>query len=515
VARSVSKDLLVCGDAIGRVKLFKYPCANPRAEGRIFKGHSNKVSSVSFTAGDNYLLSTSVGSANARGCTFQWLHVSVEHAQWYREHQQLKRENEDLAIDIKQKLKHRSRGGGNGHGNKRRFFESALESRALRDPGEYKHQAPEVNRNMMVLKSQRPGSMVNPGARRIRFADDFSQDDDDHGREEHDSGVQQQGSPSGRKRRGGGKGKQQEEREDEPMWDEGMSRRIERVAEVAKTWGGRVGPIPFNPTQKGISAQEKQAKLVRTKKRYASLVLGIKTECAQLEKQLIQQKTDIRRKGNSLRQLTMLNKKIEGMATDKPGAGKTAKARELKRIMANSAKKYNNFLSHRSGGDGGADPNKKHEKRMQAAAEKRERESMKEELKRLEQQVQLAKDENDEVTGQLAALYNQNMIASKMSAEFKQLRATKLMLRKALGSEASQHNLEVYQQENYVKECLFNTHELQRKMEHKRKQCAELEAQVIEANSAQGMLDQEYHALQEKLDAMATNVHYAADFEVF
>ena len=70
VDRSHSRDkpLLVTGDDNGKVTLFRYPCSNPNALGRVSKGHSSHVTNVRFLYNDKHVVSTGGGDR----CVFQW-----------------------------------------------------------------------------------------------------------------------------------------------------------------------------------------------------------------------------------------------------------------------------------------------------------------------------------------------------------------------------------------------------------------------------------------------------------
>lgn len=58
VDRSHEGNVLATGDDFGQVKLFKYPCVEPKAESKEYYGHSSHVTKVKFSAGDDLLFST-------------------------------------------------------------------------------------------------------------------------------------------------------------------------------------------------------------------------------------------------------------------------------------------------------------------------------------------------------------------------------------------------------------------------------------------------------------------------
>ena len=60
--------MLVTGDDNGKVTLFRYPCSNPNALGRVSKGHSSHVTNVRFLYNDKHVVSTGGGDR----CVFQW-----------------------------------------------------------------------------------------------------------------------------------------------------------------------------------------------------------------------------------------------------------------------------------------------------------------------------------------------------------------------------------------------------------------------------------------------------------
>lgn len=55
---SSSEGLVATADDFGKVKLFRWPCIVPRAQAKEYMGHSSHVTNVSFTAGDESLIST-------------------------------------------------------------------------------------------------------------------------------------------------------------------------------------------------------------------------------------------------------------------------------------------------------------------------------------------------------------------------------------------------------------------------------------------------------------------------
>lgn len=61
VDRSHDGTCLVTGDDFGTVKLFKYPCIQPKAAFNEYKGHSSHVTKVKFTANDTLVVSTGGG----------------------------------------------------------------------------------------------------------------------------------------------------------------------------------------------------------------------------------------------------------------------------------------------------------------------------------------------------------------------------------------------------------------------------------------------------------------------
>ena len=56
VARSQSEQLLVTGGTTGTISLFRYPCCTPGAAGRKMFGHGSHISSVCFSADDQYVV---------------------------------------------------------------------------------------------------------------------------------------------------------------------------------------------------------------------------------------------------------------------------------------------------------------------------------------------------------------------------------------------------------------------------------------------------------------------------
>ena len=76
VDRSHSRDkpLLVTGDDSGKVSLFRYPCSNGNAVGRVSKGHSSHVTNVRFLHDDSNVISTGGGDR----CVFQWKVIDVK-----------------------------------------------------------------------------------------------------------------------------------------------------------------------------------------------------------------------------------------------------------------------------------------------------------------------------------------------------------------------------------------------------------------------------------------------------
>ncbi|CAF3456731.1 unnamed protein product [Rotaria socialis] len=59
---------IATGDDLGAIKLFKFPCSEPRAEFKIFYGHSDNVTNVRFLAHEKYLVS--LGGDDC--CIFLW-----------------------------------------------------------------------------------------------------------------------------------------------------------------------------------------------------------------------------------------------------------------------------------------------------------------------------------------------------------------------------------------------------------------------------------------------------------
>lgn len=57
VARSHSARVLATAEDSGLVKLFRYPCTQPKAACKESKGHSSHVTRVAFSANDRYLIS--------------------------------------------------------------------------------------------------------------------------------------------------------------------------------------------------------------------------------------------------------------------------------------------------------------------------------------------------------------------------------------------------------------------------------------------------------------------------
>lgn len=58
VDRSKNGNVLASGDDFGCVKLFRYPCVQPKAEYKDYYGHSSHVTKVKFSANDEYLFTT-------------------------------------------------------------------------------------------------------------------------------------------------------------------------------------------------------------------------------------------------------------------------------------------------------------------------------------------------------------------------------------------------------------------------------------------------------------------------
>jgi microtubule-associated protein-like 6 len=56
--RAQSRRVLATGDDFGRINLYKYPCAVPKAKCRSFIGHSSHVTKVKFLFDDSYMIST-------------------------------------------------------------------------------------------------------------------------------------------------------------------------------------------------------------------------------------------------------------------------------------------------------------------------------------------------------------------------------------------------------------------------------------------------------------------------
>ena len=67
-ATALTLELLATADDFGKVKLFRYPCIVPRADHRLYGGHSSHVTNIGFTANDAWLVSTG-GDDRA---VFQW-----------------------------------------------------------------------------------------------------------------------------------------------------------------------------------------------------------------------------------------------------------------------------------------------------------------------------------------------------------------------------------------------------------------------------------------------------------
>ncbi|GAA6097398.1 echinoderm microtubule-associated protein-like 2 isoform X1 [Tachysurus ichikawai] len=58
VCRSNNRGVLASGDDFGKVRLFSYPCSQPRAPSHVYGGHSSHVTNVAFLHDDSHLLST-------------------------------------------------------------------------------------------------------------------------------------------------------------------------------------------------------------------------------------------------------------------------------------------------------------------------------------------------------------------------------------------------------------------------------------------------------------------------
>ncbi|XP_027003729.1 echinoderm microtubule-associated protein-like 2 isoform X2 [Tachysurus fulvidraco] len=58
VCRSNNRGVLASGDDFGKVRLFPYPCSQPRAPSHVYGGHSSHVTNVAFLHDDSHLLST-------------------------------------------------------------------------------------------------------------------------------------------------------------------------------------------------------------------------------------------------------------------------------------------------------------------------------------------------------------------------------------------------------------------------------------------------------------------------
>jgi len=53
---SVTKKLCCCVDDLGKVNLFSYPCNTPKAEKRVYNGHSSHVTNVVFINNDTRII---------------------------------------------------------------------------------------------------------------------------------------------------------------------------------------------------------------------------------------------------------------------------------------------------------------------------------------------------------------------------------------------------------------------------------------------------------------------------
>ncbi|XP_058270453.1 echinoderm microtubule-associated protein-like 2 isoform X2 [Hemibagrus wyckioides] len=58
VCRSNNRGVLASGDDFGKVRLFSYPCSQPRAPSHVYGGHSSHVTNVAFLHDDSQLIST-------------------------------------------------------------------------------------------------------------------------------------------------------------------------------------------------------------------------------------------------------------------------------------------------------------------------------------------------------------------------------------------------------------------------------------------------------------------------
>ncbi len=74
VDRSDNRDVLATADDFGKVKLFKYPVAQPNAGFKKYTGHSAHVTNVRFTFKNSHIISTGGGEKSI----FQWRYVFDE-----------------------------------------------------------------------------------------------------------------------------------------------------------------------------------------------------------------------------------------------------------------------------------------------------------------------------------------------------------------------------------------------------------------------------------------------------
>ncbi len=60
--------LLAASDDFGKISIYRYPCVNKGAKGKILKGHSSHVTNVKFNHQDTYIYST----GGEDQCVMQW-----------------------------------------------------------------------------------------------------------------------------------------------------------------------------------------------------------------------------------------------------------------------------------------------------------------------------------------------------------------------------------------------------------------------------------------------------------
>jgi hypothetical protein len=488
VERSRNARVLAVGDALGRIKLLAFPCLSACPPARLHTGHASPVAFLAFAgSNDEWLLSASRGDSSVRGAIFQWRHLRQSEASLVRAQADSEATQAGLIRGVRASLR------------KQAFLLDSVSDaldhadRVTSAAPDFLVAGPNAHRPTPLSKDGWIGSGSEPRETPVVVSNDRERGG--AGRRTPVSHSKSRGSlypavPGTRGMEVGVYGALKTPAKS------GVSARLgrgvkstshtssaSRLSHGSKASGAGSSMSPF-AAKPSATARVHGSEKVSDEKRAKlhALLVNLKQEERDLAKQLSDRRVELQRKSTLIKKLDKLAAVISGPSFKPKSQGPSAK----QGFHTKTSAALREVSNPSKGGEAASAPEI-------AALDKlsHNNQELVAELKALE----------SEVTG----LARQCKASDHRSVDLQKLRDLKLALRKQNATDASRHSLEVYRQENFIKELLFTHQELEEGMASGERRLAEL-CEALESGQAQlGVLHDEYAALQRNLDALSAH----------